>query len=199
MCLSIDKMTRKVWIPHIQLTEVPKAYFTTIKARKAEGKMEFYDNLLQVTICNNGMVFDLDSTPIKEVDSIEGIDQLMKPDTYVNTGFIMSISHNLPAGEERALKRVQIITNEYCNLLFEKQQTRFEGSAKRKLKISGMLYRTFAELDLRELNGVMEALDARNKVSGFDPEAILSSYEGHTILSIFFDRIEVYALILGQL
>lgn len=62
-----------------------------------------------------------------------------------------------------------------------------------------MLYRTFAELDLRELNGVMEALDARNKVSGFDPEAILSGYEGHTILSIFFDRIEVYALILGQL
>ena len=62
-----------------------------------------------------------------------------------------------------------------------------------------MLYRTFAELDLRELNGVMEALDARNKVSGFDPEAILGSYEGHTILSIFFDRIEVYALILGQL
>ena len=82
--------------------------------------MEFYDNLLQVTICNNGMVFDLDSTPIKEVDSIEGIDQLMKPDTYVNTGFIMSISHNLPAGDEQALKRVQIITNEYCNLLFEK-------------------------------------------------------------------------------
>jgi len=40
------------------------------------------------------MIFDLDSNPIKEVASIESIDQLFKPDHFVNTGFIMSISLN---------------------------------------------------------------------------------------------------------
>ena len=32
-----------------------------------------------------------------------------------------------------------------------------------------------------------------------DPESILSCYEGHTIFSIFFDRIVVYEQILAQL
>lgn len=128
ICISIDKMTRKVWIPHIQLTEVPKAYFTTIKARKTGKQREFYNNLLQVTIGTNGMIYDLDSLipHPKEVDSIEGIDQLMRPDTYVNTGFIMSISHNETRDEITFRKRVQIFTNEYQNLLFEKVQNRYE-------------------------------------------------------------------------
>lgn len=47
------------------------------------------------------MIFDLDSDPIREVDSIEGIEQLMNPDTFVNTGFIMSISQNKYNDEER--------------------------------------------------------------------------------------------------
>lgn len=69
------------------------------------------------------MIYDLDSLipHPHEVDSIEGIDQLMKPDTYVNTGFIMSISHNASENGIDFRKRIQIFTNEYQNLLFEKQ------------------------------------------------------------------------------
>ena len=67
-------MTRKVFLPHIQLTEVPKAYFTTIKSINSGGQINFYDNLLQVTVSTNGIIFDLDSNPIKEVDAIENID-----------------------------------------------------------------------------------------------------------------------------
>ena len=40
----------------------------------------------------NGIIYDLDSTPISEVTSIESIDRLQDPDTMVNTGFIMSSS-----------------------------------------------------------------------------------------------------------
>ena len=83
--------------------------------------MSFYDNLLQVTINTNGMIFDLDTDPIREIDSIENIDMLMKPDTFVNTGFIMSISHNFVDVEEvKCVKRRQMFTNEYSNLMFEK-------------------------------------------------------------------------------
>lgn len=59
-------------IEHIQLTEVPKAYFTTIKSREMEG-MKFFNNVLQVTVRCNGMIYDLDS--LMEVDSLESIDQ----------------------------------------------------------------------------------------------------------------------------
>ena len=66
------------------------------------------------------MIYDLDSLiPFpKEVDSIEGIDQLMKPDTYVNTGFIMSVSHNKTENGVVFRERIQIFTNELQNLLF---------------------------------------------------------------------------------
>ena len=62
-------------LEHIQMTEVPKAFFTTIKSRSGR-KYQFYDNLLQVTVRSHGMIFDLDSADIAEVDSIENIDQL---------------------------------------------------------------------------------------------------------------------------
>ena len=131
---------------------MPKAYFTTIKARKAKESHSFYDNLLQVTIGTNGMIYDLDSLipHPKEVDSIEGIDQLMKPDTYVNTGFIMSASTNEIWEGDQFLRRIQIFTNEYCNLLFEKRQDRFDDGEV-EFKISGMLFRTFSEIDLWQL------------------------------------------------
>ena len=53
------------------MTEVPKAYFTTIKSRDGL-KMTFYDNLLQITERNHGVIYDLES--MKEINSIEQID-----------------------------------------------------------------------------------------------------------------------------
>ena len=53
------------------MTEVPKAFFTTVKKRKGL-EMEFYDNLLQITERNHGIIFDLDS--LNEVQAIEEID-----------------------------------------------------------------------------------------------------------------------------
>jgi len=40
------------------------------------------------------MIFDLDSSPIQEVSSIENIDSFQDPDATLNTGFIMSTSKN---------------------------------------------------------------------------------------------------------
>ena len=57
------------------MTEVPKAFFSTIQQRDG-FKLKFFDNLLQVTIRSHGMIFNLDTNPIEEVDSIEDIDQL---------------------------------------------------------------------------------------------------------------------------
>ena len=57
------------------MTEVPKAFFSTIQQRDG-FKLKFFDNLLQVTMRSHGMIFNLDTNPIEEVDSIEDIDQL---------------------------------------------------------------------------------------------------------------------------
>ena len=178
-------------VPHIQLTEVAKANFTTVKVMKSNNRMEFYDNLLQVTIGNDGMIFDLDSEPIMEVNSVENIDQLAKPDSFTNTGCIMSISTNALHEGEKVIERVQVFTNENANLLFEKRQKRFEDG-KRINNISGMLYRSFSELDLQEMNEIHKLIAHRKPIRYIDPEAILCNFDGHTIFSLFFDRIAVY-------
>ena len=57
-----------------------------------------------------------------------------------------------------------------------------------------MLYRTFTELDLRQLNQIMATKS--KKANNIDLETILSTYEGHTIFSVFFDRMSVYEMVL---
>lgn len=43
--ISLKEMVVKKDLEHIQMTEVPKAYFTTIESRNG-GKLTFYSNLL---------------------------------------------------------------------------------------------------------------------------------------------------------
>ena len=62
-----------------------------------------------------------------------------------------------------------------------------------------MLYRTFTELDLLELRHINRALRAGLKTHEIDMDTILSTFEGHTIFSIYFDNIQVYEQILEQL
>lgn len=101
--LGISNMLERNDLEHIQMTDVPKSYFTTIKDRTGK-KLEFYNNLLQITVQSHGMIFNLDT--VKEIDSIESIDQLQDPDTMVNTGFIMSTSTNDIWEGEKFLRRI---------------------------------------------------------------------------------------------
>ena len=104
----------------------------------------------------------------------------------------MSTSQNLWKNEwESFIRRTQIISNEYVNLLFEKRQDRFEDGSTH-FEISGMLFRTFSEVDLFELKRIQEAIEKRKKIPKIDMEAIVSNFEGHTIFSVFQEHIDVY-------
>ena len=74
------------------MTEVPKAYYTTIKPGKGKEKIEFYDNLLQITVRSTAIHLALDNEIPDEISYIEHIEQLQDPDKAVNSGFIMSSS-----------------------------------------------------------------------------------------------------------
>ena len=65
-------------------------------------------------------------------------------------------------------------------------------------KFSGMLFRTFSELDLEQLHSVSQAIQQKLIISEIDPESVVCAYEGHTIFSIFWDNKKVYELIRDQ-
>ena len=54
---------------------------------------------------SHGYIFDLDSDPIKEIETIENIDMLVNPDEMVITGFIMSTSCIEKEEEHEQIKR----------------------------------------------------------------------------------------------
>ena len=110
----------------------------------------------------------------------------------------MSTSKNDEWEEETFLQRKQLFTNEHVNLLFEKRQDRYK-SGERENFISGMLFRTFAEVDLFAMKEIFNAINGRQKIPITDPKSYLCIYEGHTVFSIFFDCIEVYEQILAQM
>ena len=84
----------------------------------------------------------------------------------VNTGFIMSTATSDVREGEKFQKRIQILTNEDCNLLFERYQSRYVD--KTENKISGMLYRTFSEMDLGQLTQISQAVEKRMKIDYID-------------------------------
>ena len=86
------------------MTEVPKAYFTTIQGRIGH-RLKFYSNLLQVTIRLDGMIYDLDEV-LNQLYQISDIDRIQDPNVMVNSGFIMSISTDQKYQEEDILRRV---------------------------------------------------------------------------------------------
>ena len=53
-------LERRDDLEYIQMTEVPKGYFTTIAGRTGR-QLQFYDNLLQITMRAHGMIFCLDT------------------------------------------------------------------------------------------------------------------------------------------
>ena len=62
-----------------------------------------------------------------------------------------------------------------------------------------MIYRTYSEVELLELEDIKKALKDREDVDYIDLETIFSTYEGHTIFSIFQHYYDVYEKVYKQL
>ena len=75
------------------------------------------------------------------------------------------------------------------NLCFGHESTRWSEQCEdeSEAKVSGMIFRTYSELDLYELEEINNQLKESIKLRDIDLESILSVYEGNTIFSIYFD------------
>ena len=72
----------------------------------------------------------------------------------------MSASKDVYFEQEKSLRRIQVFTNEFSNLMFWRTQNRYLNS-KREIQISGMLFRTYSEIDLLQLDYTMKQIDSR--------------------------------------
>ena len=56
-----------------------------------------------------------------------------------------------------------------------------------KINYSGVLFRTYNELDLFEMQRINDCIRKKDDIGTIDKEFILGIFEGHTMFSIYFD------------
>ena len=152
-------------------------------------------------------IYNLDhATATEEVASISHMGQFCIPDNFVNTGFTNAVSYDDEDENDEAAIVAQkiVITNEFNNLCFGVEERTSVGKheweeSRSAVMIEALLYRTYSELDLLQLKAINEALQARAKLPDIDPATILSTFEGHTIFSIYYEDVRVYEQIYHQL
>ena len=75
--------------------EVALSNMTMQKSRTIKGKISFYKQLLQVSVGNFAVIYDIqDAKAPKEVSYLENMTQFMMKDGFVSTGFDLYSSHN---------------------------------------------------------------------------------------------------------
>ena len=93
---------------HVMLWHIPHNSFINYKPRgNVKPRINRYNNLLQVTVRNQAIIYDLDylnskgkkyfelrnlKTGIPEVNYLEHVDQFTNPNKFVNTGFFNAFS-----------------------------------------------------------------------------------------------------------
>ena len=200
-------MMRKRDADHVIFGPVPKSSHVYIKSNVPDTetkKLEYYTHLLQLTVRSSALILDLEATDdAHEVAFLQNLGQFIDADKFVNTGFNTTVSYEEYDEEgDRQIIRPRVKHNEIMNLCFEYKSTRWatESELDAKAEVSGMVFRTYSELDLYELEEINAQLkESSGKLPEIDPEAILSVYEGRTIFSIYFDQIQVYEQLHSQL
>ena len=150
---------------YIQFRTVPASSYLTIKGECA-GNMTFYENLIGITIRNTTLIFDLDDEyeEPREVNFIEGTDQLLTLDGFVNLGTIHLMVTSQKKSSYKIPKTVKFLTNEQVSLYFKETcikktvgkifQTNSVGDDFKKnysKSYSGNVFRTYSYLNLLDL------------------------------------------------
>ena len=175
---------------HVQMFEVPRSYSSTIRETYVDGRMTFFNQLLQVVIGNYAVIYNIENVKeIREIKYIETTDQFLKPENYVQTGFVMSSSHSDIEDGYAHILRQSIVTNVHQNLLFSDEVKIWQSDQSVEKTIPGIIFRTNTYTDLCELRQICKDLRENKKLEDIDPETVVAQFEGHTLFSIFFDRI----------
>ena len=144
--------------------ELQQSSFQTIEYRIDEKEMGIANYMIQTVVANQANIWNIESQV--ETAFLLETDEMMDPNNFVNTGFVLNKDGK------------RLVTNETQTLVT------ICGN-----KDDGMLYKTYSEVDLFELlrlNTLMKDNESLEKEI-IDTETILSTFEGHTIFSIYFE------------
>jgi len=152
--IMLNQWMKKPDLDHLHMYHVPRSSHWHVKSRIQGCKeMSYYENLLQISIRNQAVIYDLDHPDAnEEVKFIYNTGQFVDLDNYVNIGFTQTVSYD---GEEDDVKSVNssiVSSNEKNSLHFKKDMNRtIEEYPEIETRFSGVIYQTYAEIDISML------------------------------------------------
>ena len=153
-------------INHVIFQKVPNSSFLTIKSRPIDSDFKYYYNLLQIVIRDNTVVYSIeDNGRLKEVESLQSMSALTDPDNFVQTGY--STSNSYDDAESGEIFVDELAMNEHKNLMMSRQRI-FSPAEGLRTTYNGVLYRTFTELDLFEMERINECIRRKADIGQID-------------------------------
>jgi hypothetical protein len=92
--------------------------------------MSYYDNLLQLSIKNQAVIYNLDhSDANEEVEFIYNTDQFVDLDNFVDTGFTNAVSSDFEEGNAKYVHNSIVLSNEKNTLHLKREDNREIGAS----------------------------------------------------------------------
>ncbi len=141
-------------------------------------------NVIQISILNQALLWDLDKN--EEIVNLTGLNQFVKEENFVRTGFDIHIPY--------AKSAVINLKNSF-RIMSNASQTIFTQT---RLESQGCKYTCFnlySDLCVREMLSIQSKLKRGELIRKIDEQSVLAEIKGHTIFSIFLENAEIFDLI----
>ena len=148
-----------------------------------EEKIKERSNILQVTVKNRGMAFDLNQEQPTSIKEIPGMDDLLDPEYYVETGFTpQNIARKTGAMGEKYLHTLEIRPDSSGGLYYLHQDYKAlnnpsdtETNNKKKEGVSPFLgcYRSYCEMDYLDISNMLECVKQAIPIKKIDWRSII--------------------------
>ena len=87
--------------------------------------MDYYDNLLQINLRNQAVIYNLDPDEgVEEVRFLYNTQQFVDCDNFVDTGFTNAVSSELDEGNAKYVHNCIVLSNEKNTLHFKREDDR---------------------------------------------------------------------------
>ena len=178
------------------LSEVPFSTQLSVIRDKSNG-IQFKDHMLQITVQDRIIIFDIKSEVPQEIFFLNATNQFIDPEKYADPGIKISYckKDNFLSRESFLFTEIRSNRNKDLHIISQERKVfkrRFNWKNVVRTNVCLGIFKGYAEVDLQELSRVVKRLKTVNKVSDIDLQTVLSTFRNHTIFSIFNNSVAVH-------
>ena len=185
------------------LSEVPFTPSMSVKKEVDSERLFLRDNLLQVTVTDKNIIFDLSLEVPQEIFFMTATSQFIQPAKYVNPGSVISACTEDSIDRDALLNTIIKMNRSKTMCMIKEDRKVFRQSFVwdnyARMNVCKGIFKLYSEADIQELSRIMKRVNDGQRVQNIDLQTALSTFNGHTLFSIFSESVAVHEQLLNQI